>query len=154
MYIDVTSYYLWPLAYCSSLCFGGVWGGCVPILCERLCVCLWMHESNCSPSCWVWIGVVWFINGSVVFLHHQPFKAHYRDIDSVAKCSEKAGLEKCEFIDRSISRQRNKTWIVLTQFSQVRKGDYSVTTHILCYVTCRQLIATVWIISRQSSIIM
>lgn len=34
------------------------------------------------------------INGSVVFLHHQPFKAHYRDIDSAAKYTEKAGLEK------------------------------------------------------------
>lgn len=49
---------------------------CAYIVC--VCACLWMRVAKCSFSCWVWIGVVCFINGSIVFLHHQPFQSPLR----------------------------------------------------------------------------
>lgn len=49
--------------------------------------------------CRVWIGVVCFINGSIVFLHQQPFQSPLRAYWLSNKIHSKAGLEKCEVID-------------------------------------------------------
>lgn len=70
-----TSYYHWPFMYYSSICSAQqIW---------RIdCVCVCMCVLVCVASCWVWIGVDCFINGSVVFLPHQPFRAHSGCIDS------------------------------------------------------------------------
>lgn len=55
-------------------------------VCFIVCACVRVRSLLIQTFiCRVWIGVVYFINGSIVLLHQQPFQVLNRHIDPATK---------------------------------------------------------------------